>query len=314
MNYRFLVPAMCVALLFASQTLQAASLPSSDMGESASVMDSTAVVSASDPDREKVVSHVYHYNSILSKTVTTEERNDTVLESKIRWNLSFSLPAALSGDNQKSLDGKKVNANRPMKLEACYPLLFFGLAGLSSDDFRLKTGNSWEWGMYPISGALRFPNRSCKRASGFTAALGFSRTSYRLKGDDVFHVSDDGMTVCSPKEDLDYHKQRLVYWSWRLPVSYQCSFRADKQVYFFSVGAEGELRHHVRSRAHVGHMRKYIIDSGSLAVNPWACNLMLQFGTDDCGVFARYALTDFFDKGSTALQGIPFMIGFSLGF
>lgn len=314
MNCRFLVPAMGVALLFASQALQAASFTLSDTGETASVMDSTAVAAISEPDQDKIVSHVYRYNSILSKTVTTEERNDTVYDFKTRWNLSFSLPAALSGDNQKSVNCKKKNAHRPMKLEPYYPILFFGLASLSSDDFRLKTGNSWEWGMYPISGALRFPNRSCKRASGFTAALGFSRTSYRLKGDDVFHVTDDGMTVCSPKEDLDYYKQRLVYWSWRLPVSYQCSFRADKQIYFFSVGAEGELRHHVKSRAHVGPTRKYIIDSGSLAVNPWACNLMLQFGTDDCGVFARYALTDFFDKGSTALQGTPFMVGFALGF
>ncbi len=314
MNCRFLVPAMGVALLFASQALQAASLNPSDMGENTSVMDSTAVAPVLETSKSKVVSHVYNYNSILSKTVTIEERNDTVYGSKSRWNLSLCLPSIFSGDDRLSVNDKQLKVRRPMKMEAYYPLLFFGLAGLSSNDFRLKTGNSWEWGMYPISGALRFPNRSCKWASGFTAALGFSRTSYRLKGDDVFHVTDDGMTVCSPKEEPDYHKQRLVYWSWRLPVSYQCSFHADKQVYFFSVGAEGELRHHVRSRAHVGHMRKYIIDSGSLAVNPWACNLMLQFGTDDCGVFARYALTDFFDKGSTALQGTPFMIGFSLGF
>jgi len=313
MNCRFVVVMTSVAFFFASQALQAHSLMPAGEADTIMVRDSAASADPAEISQGTVVSRVHRYNSILSKIVTTEERNDTIYDSKTRWSLSLSIPSILSGNNGQTVACKKKNVGSPMKMKAYYPILFFGFAGLDSDDFRLKTGNSWEWGMYPIQGSVACSKGSTKRVCGFSAALGFSRTSYRLKGDDVFHVTEDGMTVCSPKEDLDYRKQRLVYWSWRVPVSFQYSFRADKQTYFFSVGAEAELRHHVKSRAHVGHSRKYVIESGSLAVNPWACNLMVQFGTDDCGVFARYALTDFFDKNFTALQGTPFMVGFAIG-
>lgn len=311
MNCRFVFTTMGAVFFFASQALHAESLMPSVVADTASVQGSDAVTPVDETSKEKRVFHVYHYNSILSKTVTTEERNDTVYESDTRWNLSLNFPVAFFRSPWRSEDGRKKKTSAPMKMEAYYPMLFLGLANMASDDFQLKTGKSWEWGMYPISGKIACCKGSRNRVCGFTAALGFSRTSYRLKGDDVFHVTDDGMTVCSPKEDLDYHKQRLIYWSWRLPVSFQYSFRTDKRTYFFSVGAEGELRHHVKSRAHVGHARKYVINSGSLAVHPWACNLMVQFGTDNSGIFARYAVTDFFDKNLTALQGTPFMIGYA---
>ena len=75
-----------------------------------------------------------------------------------------------------------------------------------------------------------------------------------------------------------------------------------------SAGIEGELRHHVRSRARVGHDKKYYINRNSLDVNDFGYNALFGIGTNQFTVFARYNISDFFGSKSR-VDAQPFFIG-----
>ena len=130
------------------------------------------------------------------------------------------------------------------------------------------------------------------------------------KGDDAFHTDSEGFTVCDDAlrqgpEPLNYRRQRLIHWSWRVPVEMYYRTRGGLH---YSVGVEGELRHHVRSRARVGKDKKYYINRNSLDVNDFGYNAIFGVGNDDFSVFARYNISDFFGSKSR-VDAQPLFIG-----
>lgn len=314
MNFKISTVTVCAMALFSSQVVKAGSITLSDMPEVASIGENpdTALV-ADTVSHETTVSQVTRYNNILSKTVTTVERNDTLSAPIVRWNLAFNI-AALSGDKKDKGGREDALALAPLKFEAKYPTVYFGKADHTSDAFALDLSRSFVCGVYLLKGGWAFTKNNPDNVFGVTAALGWSSTYLTLDDKDVFYIDEEGRTVCSPLEGQSYHKPRLSYWSLRLPVSLQWSYRVGRRVDFFSVGAEAEYRSHIRSYVSYKGDANHRMASHPLAVNPWACNLLIQWGINHWGLFMRTSFTEFFDHKSTDLGGRPVEVALSVTF
>ena len=217
------------------------------------------------------------YNKVLSKTVVTEE------DGKSSSTLNINIPVA--------------SRHWSDKRDEHYSDLYFSFAYATDKNLPINSTKSWEWGMYPLSGTIL---HSHNYRTLLTWGFGFSRTSFKLK--------EQG-----PKDDMPmFVAQRFSYWSWRLPISLE--YRSDNYKDFISVGVEAEMRHHVRARGYGDTHPNYVVGLNKNIVNPWAGNVLVQAGHKDCGIIARIALTDLFDKEETHLHAMPFSIGLSLGF
>lgn len=234
------------------------------------------------------------YNNFLSKTVTVDE--DGI--SSHSWNLNF---LNLESSSPKSKKGwSHYSGIGPDHI-------YIGFTEMANTKgFEIKPSSSWEWGF----SLAQFGVFNRTRHFGISTELALTRSSYSIKGNDAFHVDNQGWTVCddalrqSPNS-LDYSRQRLIFWSWRVPVT--LDFRT-KNGFRIHAGAEAELRHHVRSRAKVGNNKKYYIERHDLDVEPFGYNAIVEVGNHAFSIVGRYNLSDMFgDKSKFECQ--PFMIG-----
>lgn len=234
------------------------------------------------------------YNNLVSKSVYVENGI-----SSHKWNLNFlSLspqPEVLTPSRGGWVTTWEIGANS----------IYIGSTQLAGNDVKLKPASSWEWGF----DLMRIQSWNRRKTFGHQLSLMLTRSSYRLNGDDAFYVDANGDTRLDESlklNGLDYSRQRLIYWSWRVPFVFNFQ---PSHTWGFSVGAEGELRHHVRSRAKVGHEKKYYIDRHNIDVNPWSVNALASVNIkDDFSIVARYNISDFFgDKAKFDVQ--PFMVG-----
>ncbi len=238
------------------------------------------------------------YNNLLSKSVSVENGI-----TSHKWNLNF---LCLNYDNNQVTPSR---GGWTTEWDLGPEMIYIGSTQLVGDDVKLKPASSWEWGFDLMS--VETWNR--RKTFGYKFGLLLTRSSYRLDGDNAFHVVGGNTVLDNALQghvgkgmDRDYSRQRLIYWSWRAPFVF--NFQPSR-VWGFSVGAEAELRHHVRSRAKVGKEKKYYIERHDLDVNPWSCNALASINVGkDFSITARYNITDFFgDKANFDVQ--PFMIG-----
>jgi len=191
--------------------------------------------------------------------------------------------------------------------------LYFGWTELSSSDFDINAASSWEWGF----SIFDFQTWNNRETFGISTSLLLSRSSYRMRDDDAFHLADDGDVIIDDvlktrsTDPINYKKQRLIHWSWRVPVmmNFQTRHRWGHSPVRFSMGAEFELRHHIRSRAKVGGDRKYYLCRRSMNINPIGSSALMGIGTDDFMIFGRFLLTDYFEENTRNIQAQPFMVG-----
>jgi len=244
------------------------------------------------------------YNGLLSKSVYIENGKPAH-----KWNLNF-----LSLSTTPEVEVLTVHPRGGWHTEwnVGADVVYFGSTQLAGDDIDLNPASSWEWGF----DLMKVESWNRRNTFGYKFGILLSRSSYRLDGDNAFHVVN-GRTVLDDAlqghvgkhHDEDYSRQRLIYWSWRMPFVFNFQ---PSNVWGFSLGAEAELRHHIRSRAKVGNEKKYYISRHNLDVNPWSCNALASVNIGhDFSITARYNLTDFFgDKAKFDVQ--PFMVGLCL--
>ena len=237
------------------------------------------------------------YNQLLSKEIY---RADGITTK--RWNLNFMTIETTTPSS--SVTAKKRHWGHTANFGP--DNIYIGFSEMATDGFDIKPGSSWEWGFSLCDFKTWHPSKRF----GFETALYLTRSSYRIKGDNAFHTDAEGYTVCDNAlrqgdDPLNYSRQRLIHWSWRVPV--QMYFKT-KSGFRYHLGVEGELRHHVRSRAHVGKDKKYYINRNSLDVNPFGYNALFGIGTRDFTVFGRYNVSDFFGSKSR-VDAQPFFIG-----
>lgn len=314
MNFKIFTATVCSMVFFASQAMQAESILMSDMPEVSPIGENTHPAMGTDTvSHETTVSQVTRYNNILSKTVTTVECNDTVSTPTVRWNLAFNI-AALSGDKKREKSGDDARAIPPLKFEAKYPTIYLGLVDHTGDAFSLDMIRSYDAGFYLLKGGWAITKDDPNDIFGVTAAFGVGATVLALDDQDVFYIDNEGMTVCTPLEGEVYHKSRMSYYNFRLPVSFQWSGRVGRSVGFCSFGVEAEYRYHIHSYVNYKGDANHRMASHSLAVHPWAFNYLFQFGRGDWGFFLRGSFTRFFDKAKTDLGGRPVSVGASFTF
>jgi len=241
------------------------------------------------------------YNGLLSKSVYLVDGKPAH-----KWNLNF---LSLSTSPNVPEVGVHPKGGWHTKWDLGADMIYIGSTQLAGDDVKLNPASSWEWGFDLMN--VQSWNR--RNTFGFKFGILLTRSSYRLNGDNAFHVVngetilDDALQGHVGKSmDKDYSRQRLIYWSWRMPFVF--NFQPSR-TWGFSLGAEGELRHHIRSRAKVGHDKKYYIERHNIDINPWSCNALASVNIGhDFSITARYNLTDFFgDKANFDVQ--PFMVG-----
>ncbi len=143
MEFKIFMATVCTMALFSSQAIQAESVVLSDKSDISSVAGNSVPAAAADTVfSETTVSQVRHYNNILSKTVTTVERGDTVYAPVVRWNLAFNI-GALSGGRKQNGVAKEVPGLPPLEFEAKYPTIYYGLVDQTSDAFSLGLDSQW---------------------------------------------------------------------------------------------------------------------------------------------------------------------------
>lgn len=230
--------------------------------------------------------------------------NNVVSRSNGIWNLNFL---------SISTDGYRCNV-RPHShhyADLGPQDIYLAYAGIgNTEGFEQKVAHSLEFGFN--FGRIQHWNAS--RTVGLQASIGLSWNRYSTQDNAVFQVDKDGELFCAPWEDAPkrYSRARMTYVSWRVPVMLQ--FQDRRKLNCFSVGVEGELRHHIRSRVRMGGKKRYDVLRDGLCVNPWGLNIIARYDFDDFGIFGRYAVTPFFDESKTSFEGTPFAVGIVFNF
>ena len=231
--------------------------------------------------------------------------NNVVSRTNGIWNLNF-LSISTDGYHQCNLKSHSQHY-ADLGLQDLY-LAYAGIG--NTKGFEQKVAHSLEFGFN--FGRIQHWNAS--RTVGLQASIGLSWNRYSTQDDAVFQVDEDGKLFCAPWEDApkNYSRARMTYVSWRVPVMLQ--FQDRRKLNCFSVGVEGELRHHVRSRVRMSGKKRYDVLRDGLCVNPWGLNIIARYDFDDFGIFGRYAVTPFFDDSKTSFEGTPFAVGIVFNF
>ncbi len=269
--------------------------------------DSTATVIDSTQTQDET-SEVRVYNNVVSRTINI----GTSGEKDTHWNLNlfgFSTSTSKSSDKKNYLEclerhGLSVSVG---------DRIYLGWTGLSSSDFDINPASSWEWGF----SLLNVQDWNRQKTFGIDISLMLTRSSYRMKGNDALHMVDGNVVVddelkTRSENPINYKRQRLIYWTWRVPVLMH--FQTESKSVRFTVGADVEMRHHIRSRAKVGSERKYYLSRQDLNINPFGYNVIAGIGNENFTVFGRIPLSDLFDDNANGIQARPFSAGINFYF
>lgn len=208
---------------------------------------------------------------------------------------------------------KKKNLN---KFEPHIAGFYMGYTRMANDfDFSnagaidLNNFKSWEIGFTLFEGSIAL---SRNHQWGLVSGLGWGYTAFRASGNYAFRETEQGTTSILPggtEEDI-YSQSRLRYFYFRIPLALEWQQKINnKELLFFSLGAEAEIRHGVRSMGKIdGH--KETFDKG-LNVRPVGINLLAQAGYDDIGIYLRYSTYSLFEHNKGP-KLYPWSFGFCL--
>ncbi|MBQ0057760.1 MAG: hypothetical protein KBT20_08905 [Bacteroidales bacterium] len=248
-----------------------------------------------DSDQQTATDSTIVYNNMLSRTNNT-------------WSINF-LSIMSEPENKPS----KCTGHSKNTMEVGAMDLFLGYAGIGkTEGFTQSPDGSLEFGFNFVRGHWSLNKRN---TWGIENAFGVSWTRYRTEDNAVFLHDADNNLICTPWLDendqkKNYSHERMTYVSWRAPL--MLTHKNPKLKTGFSIGAEAEMRHHIRSRVKMNGEKRYDVLRHGMSVNHWGCNAIVKLTYHDVSLYGRYSLTPFFDSSHTKLQGTPFSIGLSL--
>ena len=263
-------------------------------------------------------------NGNRRSTVTTQ--GDSIIIRKgqgdMRINIYEDLPDDKSTDEVKVYEGvyvKRIDADRQSWLDAI-PFIpnknrkrnnayephnsgvFIGFTHMTdnfmgfsdSRHFPLDLSQSWEFGFNFLS---TYHNFSRNPHWGLNIGVSWGYRSFNIDGP-VALLKQDGRAVFSPgDEGTSYSQSRLRHFFFRVPITAEWQQRLSRgRRMFFNLGPEIEIRHGVKSFAHINGGKKKCVGKG-MYVNPVGVGLLTQAGYGNLGVYLRYSFTRMFQEG-----------------
>ncbi len=190
--------------------------------------------------------------------------------------------------------------------------LYIGFASLSnnfltfgsSTRLPLDLSQSWEFGINLLSTCHNFRQNP---HWGVNIGLTWGYRSFNFDGN-IALLKEDGRTfVSESSEDAVYTKSRLRHFFFRIPLTLEWQQKVKNNPLFFNFGPEFEIRHGVKSFAHVNGGKKQTVGKGMYA-RPVGVNLLVQAGYGDLGVYLRYSTYGLFQKGK-GMDVSPYSFG-----
>lgn len=239
---------------------------------------------------------------------TTKVYNNFLSRTDGIWNLDFlSISTDMNKEDEWEYGTKHTRIYADLGPQDVW-LSYSGLA--NTKGFDQQVGHSLEFGF----NLGRMQHWNASRTVGVQTSIGLSWNRYQTADKGVFQIDGNGDMFIgpwtTPRGDQNYSRSRLTYVSWRVPVMLQ--FQDRNQRNCFSVGVEGELRHHLRSRVRYAGHKRYDVERHNIPVNPWGLNAIAMYSIGDFGIFGRCALTDFFKDNKNGFDATPFTFGFIL--
>ena len=198
--------------------------------------------------------------------------------------------------------------------------LYVGFSNLSGNflsfnengQMPLDFSQSWEFGI-----SLLTTSYNIRRNPhwGINAGISWGYRSFNLDGNYAL-IKTDGATIPSigpddPDAQPYYTQSRLRHFFFRVPIvaEWQQKLRGGDR-FFINFGPEFEIRHSVKSFAHVEGGKKQTLSKG-LYTRPVGVNLLVQMGYGDVGLYLRYSTYGFFqkDKGPEVM---PYSFGLAV--
>lgn len=163
----------------------------------------------------------------------------------------------------------------------------------ASDKMGLDLYKSWEFGFNILSASH---NLKKNPHWGFNLGLNWGYRSFKIDGNYAL-LKEDGKSVFTlGNEETAYSKGRMRHFFFRVPVLVEWQQKVGgRKVVFFNVGPEFEIRHGVKSFAHINGGKKQKLGKG-MYVHPVGVNLLAQAGYGDIGIYLRYSTYGLFQK------------------
>lgn len=221
----------------------------------------------------------------------------------------------VDGDKRSFLDAlpfipqsKRHNAYEPHNSG-----VFLGFSGLAnhflgfgnSKQANIEPAHSWEFGFNFLSNYCNFKKNP---HWGVNFGVNWGYRSFSINGNRALLKGDNAALLAEGDEETTYSKSRLRHFFFRVPITLEWQQKSSNyQLFFFNFGPEFEIRHNVRSFAHINGGKKQTMGKG-MYVRPVDVNLLVQAGYGDVGVYLRYSTCRLFQKDK-GIDVMPYSFG-----
>lgn len=162
----------------------------------------------------------------------------------------------------------------------------------SSDRMGLDLSKSWEFGFNLLSVCHNFKKNP---HWGVNLGVNWGYRSFRIDGNYALLKGDGSTTLTPGDEETTYSKSRLRHFFFRVPILAEWQQKMGHSKVFFNAGPEFEIRHSVKSFAHINGSKKQTVGKG-MYVQPVGVNLLAQAGYGNLGIYLRYSTGGLFQK------------------
>lgn len=167
----------------------------------------------------------------------------------------------------------------------------------------INRGKSLQYNINIGDASYRIGKSNFKVVSGF----GIQFNSVHFQTNKAIEVKDYTTVVTTTPEDSKYHKSRLHYTYLKMPLLLETGISLNSSTsMFLNAGIIGKIK--TASSSKVWNMEngkkvKHQME-GDLNIRPFTCDLIVQAGIDDIGIFATYSPYSLFidRKGPSANQ------------
>jgi len=190
-----------------------------------------------------------------------------------------------------------------------------GFAGFADkgdvNDIPFRTGSSPEIAYTIYHKALSL---SCNNQWGLVSGLGIRWVRYHLKGNHYFEEENDYTHLFTASEDLKFKKSKLGITTLNVPLLLE--WKTRNRGLYLSAGAVCSFRTASSSRIYYidekGRRQKEKVDKG-MTLRPVTCDVLVQGGVRNIGIYARYSPVSLFEKNKGP-ELYPLTMGFMVYF